>query len=125
MIPAEITHSSPHVANYDESSQDERRTDDVNFLEEYRRRVVIRNVRYQHSLRHYHQRRVRPCTLQAGDLVLRRGQPHEEKDKLSPMWEGPFLVMKVARPGSARHASENDIEKPNAWNIKHLRKFYP
>jgi hypothetical protein len=34
--------------------------------------------------------------------VLRRILSREGLHKLSPMWEGPFKVTHIARPGSAR-----------------------
>lgn len=36
------------------------------------------------------------------DLVLRRVLSREGPHKLSPMWEGPFKVVHVSRPGAAR-----------------------
>ena len=44
--------------------------------------------------------------LEAGDLVLRHALLREGKNKLSPMWEGPFLVTSVSRPASVRLATE-------------------
>ena len=41
------------------------------------------------------------------------------------MWEGPFRVVHIARPGSARLETEDGIPVANPWNIQHLRKFYP
>lgn len=125
VLPAEIMHGAPRVANYDEASKDARRDDDVNFLEETRCCVVIRNTQYQQSLQLYHECRVCPRSIQADDLILRRAQLREGKDILSPMWECPVLVMQVSRPSSARPASVDGVAEPSAWNIEHLRKFYP
>jgi hypothetical protein len=33
-----------------------------------------------------------------GDLVLRRILTREGRHKLSPLWEGPFVVAEVTRP---------------------------
>ena len=41
------------------------------------------------------------------------------------MWEGPFKVVRVSRPGTARLETLDGVPIPNAWNIQHLRKFYP
>ena len=60
-----------------------------------------------------------------GDLVLRRVLSREGLHKLSPMWEGPFRVVHVSRPGAARLETQDGIPIQNAWNIQHLRKFYP
>ena len=45
--------------------------------------------------------------------------------KLSPMWEGPFRVAHVSKPGAARLETQDGITVQNAWNIQHLQKFYP
>ena len=59
------------------------------------------------------------------DLVLRRVLSREGLHKLSPMWEGLFWVAHVSRPGAARLEIQDGIPIQNAWNIQHLRKFYP
>jgi transposase InsO family protein len=125
VLPSELAHGSPRVRAFEEAGQEQRRHDDVNLLEEFRCRAAVRAARYQQSLRRYHQRHVRPRGLEAGDLVLRRIQTREGKNKLSPMWEGPFVVTSVARPGSVRLATKEGVPVLNAWNIEHLRKFYP
>ena len=62
-----------------------------------------------------------------GDLILRRVLSKEGLHKLSPMWEqeGPFKVASVSRPGATRLETQDGIPIQNAWNIQHLRKFYP
>jgi hypothetical protein len=60
-----------------------------------------------------------------GDLVLRRILTGEGRHKLSPLWEGPFIVAEVTRPGSYRLTQMDGTEIGNSWNIEHLRKFYP
>ena len=60
-----------------------------------------------------------------GDLVLRRVLSREGLHKLSPMWEGSFKIARVSRPGAARLETQEGVPIPNAWNIQHLRKFYP
>ena len=60
-----------------------------------------------------------------GDLVLRRVLSREGLHKLSPMWEGPFRVVHVSRPGAVRLETQDGVPIQNAWSIQHLRKFYP
>jgi hypothetical protein len=76
-------------------------------------------------LRRYHSRHVRARTLEVGDLVLRRILSHEGLHKLSLMWEGPFKVTHITRPGSARLETAEGVPVGNLWNIAHLRKLYP
>ena len=45
--------------------------------------------------------------------------------KLSRMWEGLFRVVHISRPGTVRLETQDGVPIQNAWNIQHLRKFYP
>nr|CAH67521.1 OSIGBa0131L05.2 [Oryza sativa] len=125
VLPSELTLRSPRVTMYCEANQDQLRRDDLDYLEERRRRAALRAARYQQSLRRYHQRHVRARSLCVDDLVLRRVQTRAGLSKLSPMWEGPYRVIGVPRPGSVRLATGDGTELPNLWNIEHLRRFYP
>ena len=77
--------------------------------EEHRRQASLRAPRYQQALRRYHCRIVRSRMLEVGDLVLRRVLSREGLHKLSPMWEGPFKVARVSRPGAARLETQDGI----------------
>ncbi len=46
-----------------------------------------------------------------GDLVLRRVLSREGLHKLSPMWEGPFKVVHVSRPGAARLEKQDRVQR--------------
>nr|CAE76060.1 B1248C03.19 [Oryza sativa Japonica Group]CAE76067.1 B1340F09.5 [Oryza sativa Japonica Group] len=125
VLPSELTLRSPRATMYCEADQDQLRRDDLDYLEEQRRRAALRAARYQQSLRRYHQRHVRARSLCIDDLVLRRVQTRAGLSKLSPMWEGPYRVIGVPRPGSVRLATGDGTELPNPWNIEYLRRFYP
>ena len=70
--------------------------------EERRREAALRAARYQQAPRRYHCRNIRSRTLEKGDLVLRWVLSKEGLHKLSPMWEGPFRVVHISRPGAMR-----------------------
>ena len=93
--------------------------------EDHRREAALRAARYQQALQRYHYRNIRPRTLEVGDLVLRWVLSREGMHKLSPVWEGPFMVVHVSWPGAACLETQEGVPIPNAWNIQHLRKFYP
>jgi hypothetical protein len=57
-------------------------------------------------------------------MVLRLCQDNRGRHKLSPLWEGPYIVVKVLKPGTSKLANE-DGELTNVWNIQQLRRFYP
>jgi hypothetical protein len=41
-------------------------------------------------------------SFQVGDFVLQNIQTTKDRHKLSPIWEGPFEIVEVTRPGSYR-----------------------
>jgi hypothetical protein len=63
--------------------------------------------------------------LQAGDLVLRLRQDARGRHKLTPPWEGSFVITKVLKPGTYKLANSQGEVYSNAWNIQQLRRFYP
>ena len=44
-----------------------------------------------------------------GDLVLRWVLSREGVHKLSPMWEGPFRVARVSRPGAVHLETQDGV----------------
>jgi hypothetical protein len=86
--------------------------------------VVIQSARYQQTLRCFHDKVVRHRAFAVGDLVLHRIQS-EGRHKLSPPWEGPFMIAEVTRPRSYWLTHMDGTPVGNSWNVKHLRKFYP
>jgi hypothetical protein len=86
--------------------------------------ALLHSARYQQSLR-YHARRVWPQGFQVGDLVLRLRQDARGRHKLTPAWEGPFIIAKILKPGTYKLANDQGEVYNNAWNIQQLRRFYP
>ena len=94
--------------------------------------ALARSAVYQQDLWCYHSRRVKTRTFQEGDLVLRLIQDQTDMHKLSPPWEGPFVVSKNLHNGSYylidirehkdSHTLEEETNRP--WNIAHLRPYY-
>jgi hypothetical protein len=87
--------------------------------------ALLRSAKYQQALRRYHEHNVRPREFHVRDLVLRRVQGSKDRHKLAPPWEGPFIVHEVFRPGTYKIQYEDRRVVSNAWNIEHLRPFYP
>ena len=120
------------MAAYVEADNEKARQDAIDLLDEERDLAAARSAIYQQDLRHYHSRRVKTRTFQEGDLVLRLIQDQTDMHKLSPPWEGPFVVSKNLNNGSyylidVRHhkdscTSEEGTRRP--WGIAHLRLYY-
>jgi hypothetical protein len=113
------------VRGYDEGANQRAREDSLDQLDEARTMALMHSSRYHQSLRRYQARKVRRRDFSEGDLVLRLRQDNRGRHKLSPPWEGPYIVVKVLKPGTYKLANEDGEEFTNAWNIQQLRRFYP
>ena len=94
-------------------------------MEEARDVALLHLAKYQQALRRYQARRIRSQDLKVGDLVLRLRQSNKGRHKLTPPWEGPYIIAQVLKPGTYKLANEKGEIFTNAWNIEQLRRFYP
>ena len=132
ILPSDIRHDSPRVANYVEADNEQARQEALDLLDEKRDMALARSAVYQQDMRRYHSRWVKTRTFQEGDLVLRLIQDQTDMHKLSPPWEGPFVASKNLNNGSYylidvrehkdSRKSEEKTHRP--WNIAHLRPYY-
>jgi hypothetical protein len=125
ILPTDLEYGSPRARAYDDQSNRTNREDSLDRLEEARDMALLHSVRYQQSLRRYHARGVQSRDLQVADLVLRLRQDARGRHKLTPPWEGPFVISKVLKPGTNKLANSQGEIYNNAWNIRQLRRFYP
>jgi hypothetical protein len=117
ILPTDLEYGSPRTRAYDERRNQTNREDSLDQLEEARDMALLHSTRYQQSLRRYHARGVRSRYLQVGDLVLRLRQDARGRHKLTPPWEGPFVIAKVLKPGTYKLANSQGEVYSNAWNI--------
>ena len=57
--------------------------------------------------------------------MLSLRQSNKGHHKLTPPWEGPYIVAQVLKPGTYKLANEKGEILTNAWNIELLCHFYP
>jgi transposase InsO family protein len=125
ILPTDLEYGSPRVRGYDEGANQRAREDSLDQLDEARTVALMHSARYQEALRRYQARKVWRRDFSEGGLVLRLRQDNRGRHKLSPPWEGPYVVVKVLKPGTYKLANEDGEELTNAWNIQQLRRFYP
>jgi hypothetical protein len=125
VLPTDIDYGSPRVRAYTKDGNQVALEDAIDQLDEARDVAMLQSAKYQQALRCYHERNMRPCELHVGDLILRRVQGSKDRHKLSPPWEGPFIIHEVLRPGTYKIQYEDGRVITNAWNIEHLSPFYP
>ena len=69
-------------------------------LDEERNIALLRSSKYQQALRRYHSHRVWGRSFNVRDLVLHLIQSNKNHQKLSPPWEGPYVIAEVLRLGT-------------------------
>jgi hypothetical protein len=102
VLPADLRFVAPRLIFENIAEAEATRLEDIDILEEERLNTVIQSARYQQTLRRYHDKAIQHRSFAVGDFVLRRILTGEGRHKLLPLWEGPFMVEEVTRPGSYR-----------------------
>jgi hypothetical protein len=125
ILPTDLEYMSPRVRGYDKDANQRAREDSLDQLDEARTVALMHSARYQQTLRRYQAQKMRRRDFSEGDLVLRLRQDNRGHHKLSPPWEGPYVVVKVLKLGTYKLANEDGEELANAWNIQQLCRFYP
>jgi hypothetical protein len=87
--------------------------------------TLARSAKYQQALCWYHGRRIKGRAFSIGNLMLRCVQSTKDRHKLSPPWEGPYIVTEMLRLGTYKLATADGKVFTNAWNIEQLCRFYP
>jgi hypothetical protein len=95
VMSTDIDHDSPHVVNYTEGENELVSQNGLDLLDEARELALSPMAIYLQGIRRYHSRRVRSRTFREGDLVLHLIQDKKGMHKLSPPWEGSFVVSRV------------------------------
>jgi hypothetical protein len=90
----------PKIKGYNESSNQRAHEDSLDLIDEARDVAMMHSAKYQQALRRYEAQKIWRRDFNEGDLVLRLRQDNRDHHKLSPPWEGPYVVVKVLKPGT-------------------------
>jgi hypothetical protein len=123
VLPPKFFLESVRVAYFNDD-QAEVRELDSNLLEEKRNTTLANVQKYQESLKRYYNKSVVSRELDIGDLVLKKDIHTKDKHKFSSSWEGPFIVVDIAAPGTYVLAEVDGGMLPNTWNADQLCKSY-
>ncbi|XP_013699873.2 uncharacterized protein LOC106403603 [Brassica napus] len=89
--------------------------DALDAIEERSDQALLRIQNYQHQIESYYNKKVKSRLLELGDIVLR---------KVFVIWEGPYKIAQVVKPGVYRLETSTGEPVPRAWNSMHLRRYY-
>ncbi|XP_066375230.1 uncharacterized protein [Miscanthus floridulus] len=105
LLPTDLDYGAPRVRAYNEQGAETSLKDAMDQLDEAHDVALLRSAKYQQALRWYHGRRVRGWAFNVGDPVLHLVQSNKNHHKLSPPWEGPYIVTEVLRLGTYKLSS--------------------
>jgi hypothetical protein len=123
ILPTDVMWDSLAVEQYDKGISKDSRRVDIDGLEEARCAALVQSAMYHKGIRRYHDRNVKECSFNVGELVLRRIQNTEGLHKLNSPWEGPFIVAKLTGPGSYRLQTLESDDINNSWNVDQHYRF--
>ena len=126
VIPVELAVPSLRTQTYLPEGNESTRRLELDLIEERRQDAELRRAAYQQQVMKYYDARVRPRALRVRDLVLRKVFPANNKPlkKLDALWEGPYRVVQVIKPGAYRLEVLNGATIARSWSIHNLRKYY-
>jgi hypothetical protein len=114
VLPTNLEYGSSRVRGYDEGTNQRAREDSLDQRDEARTVALMHSTRDQQGLTRYQARKIRRRDFNKRDLVLRPRQDNRGRHKLSPPWEGPYVVVKVLKPSAYKLANEDGEELTNA-----------
>jgi hypothetical protein len=95
VLPTNLDYGAPRIMAYKEHEAKEFLKDAMDQLDEAHNIALLRSAKYQQALHRYHRCHVRGQAFNIGDLVLHLIQSNKDCHKLSPPWEGPYIITEV------------------------------
>jgi hypothetical protein len=125
MLPTDVEYGPPRLKAYNEKNNDTTREDALDQLEEARDVALLHSARYQQSLRRYHDRHVYRRDLNVGDLVRRQSQNTKGRHKLTPPWEGPYIIAEVLKLAPTNYRTRKARYSPTPRTLNNYVAFLP
>ena len=102
VIPLDIGLPALRTQHFELENNQAQLRANLDFLDSLREQALIRTVSYQQKVVKYYNSRVKTKAFQMGDLVLRESKVFQptEIHKLSPKWEGLYVITRVIRLGA-------------------------
>ena len=102
VIPLDIRLPTLRTEHFELQSNQAQLQANLDFLDFIREQALIRTIIYQQRVAKYYNSKVKSKVFQVDDLVLRESKVSQptKLEKLSLKWEGPYVIIKVIKPGT-------------------------
>ncbi|KAI0493829.1 hypothetical protein KFK09_023954 [Dendrobium nobile] len=109
------------------NNNEEKLRTNLDLLPKARDEASLRTAAYHLRIARHYNRRVKPQIISIRNLVLRSIEATGKGcqcNKLSPLWEGPYLVAAMVKPGTFKLKDASGKMLPRTWNVGNLCKYY-
>ncbi|RDX69454.1 hypothetical protein CR513_51428, partial [Mucuna pruriens] len=120
MIPVEIGETSPRTALFEPSRNEEELRANLDLIQEAREIAHLKEYAMKARAARRYNRKVISRNFRTGDLVLKKITMAASKNKLTPCWEGPFIVIDEVGQGAYKLESLEKKTLPRTWNAASL-----
>ncbi|XP_070037174.1 uncharacterized protein LOC142166202 [Nicotiana tabacum] len=127
LIPVEIGESSTRYTQATEESNEEEMRINLDLLAEMREVTLIRMAAQKQIIGRYYNRKAHLRYFKIGGFVLKKvfqSTKMANAGKLSPNWEGPYMIRGIAGKGAYELEKMEGKVFPSNWNVVHLKKYY-
>ena len=126
VIPVELSVPSLRTQTYLAEGNEQVQRTELDLIEERREDALMKRAAYQQQVAKFYNARIKSREFRVGDLVLRKVQPTEKKPikKLDALWEGPYRVVQVIKPGAYRLEDLDGTPIRRSQSVHNLRKYY-
>lgn len=118
VTPVELIWPTTRIKFYDAEKNEEAIMIEQENMEEIREEARIKEEKYKRKLENFYNAKVKSKDLRKGDLVLSNAQLtglEQNRGKLSPNWEGPYVIKKVIREGTYILTDNNGKTLPRTY----------
>ena len=125
VLPAELEVGTIRTTYFNEENNAEELRHNLDLLEEKREIAALRQAAYKSKVEKFYNKRVNERAFRVGDLVMRKNEASlaEPLGKLSPTWEGPYIVVEAHEKGSYILETIDGRAIPRTWNVQNLKRF--
>ncbi|CAL2244499.1 unnamed protein product [Prunus armeniaca] len=127
VVPVEIGEPSYRTETFAPKANEEALALSLNLLEERRAQANLWNEAYKQRVSRYYDSRVRSCSFQIGDWVMRKvslATKNPTEGTFGPSWEGPYEIIGIQRSGTYRLRDSNGKTLGHPWNVEHLKYYF-
>ena len=129
MLPFEVDVPSLRILvefGLEELEWAQARFDQLNLIEGKRLAAMSHGRLYQRRVKNAFSKKVRPCKLNEGDLILKKVSQalKDNRGKWVPKYEGSFIVKKSFSGGPLVFVSMDDEELPSPVNANIIKRYY-